>query len=164
MKILALDMATRTGWAHSDGASGVWKLDIRRDESNGTRLLDFEAQVRQVLAGPGVRLIVFESVSVASGPKANLSGVKLGSQLQAIIERLCAETPGLDCRGYNPMTLKAFAIPEKGVPRNKEAMVAAAKRQWPEITIIDDNHADALWLLEMARREYLTPTKQGASR
>jgi len=42
----------------------------------------------------------------------------------------------------------------------KDAMVASAKMKWP-ITIIDDNHADALWIAEAAARQFGNPEKTG---
>jgi len=150
MKILALDLATVTGFAHSSGPSGVWDLRIKKDESSGMRLIRFENKLREVLNGPGIDLIVFEAVSVGSGPKANMDGIKLSTKLQAIIERMVEKKEGIECSSYNLSQIKAHAIPKKGASRNKEAMVGAAEKRWPDVEVIDDNHADALWLLDLA--------------
>ena len=149
-RILAVDQATSCGFAHSNSPelSGVWDLSIRADESSGMRLVRFEAKLREMLVGPGVDVIVFESVTVNSGPKANSNGVKLGAKLQAVIEMLCEQVQGVECRGYNLNTIKSFAG-----QKSKEGMIAAAKAKWPGIEIIDDNHADALWLCELAKRD-----------
>jgi len=32
--------------------------------------------------------------------------------------------------------------------------VAAAKAKWPDKDIVDDNAADALWILDLAQEEY----------
>ena len=157
MKILALDMATKTGWSyHSETleTSGVWDLSIRKDESGGMRLIRFEAKLKEILNGPGVDLIVFESVNVGRSAKANMDGVKLGSKLQAIVERLVQLTDGLECRAYHHAEIKKHAIPKEGAKRNKETMLRAARMKWDEIEIISDDHADALWLLDLARKEY----------
>ena len=37
---------------------------------------------------------------------------------------------------------------------SKEAMVACARKRWPQVTILDDNQADALLLWQMAMLEY----------
>lgn len=149
-RILAIDQATACGFAHSNSPdlSGVWDLSIRSDESSGMRLVRFESKIREMLTGPGVDVIVFESVTVNSGPKANSNGVKLGAKLQAVIEMLCERVLGLECRGYNLQAIKAYAG-----EKTKEGMVAAAKKKWPNVEIIDDNHADALWLCELAKRD-----------
>ena len=153
MKILALDPATTTGWAHSDGACGVWDLGVRKDESSGMRLIRFESKLNLVLDGPGIDLIVFEAVTVGAGPRANFDAVKLQTKLQAVIERFC-EVKGINCRSYNLGTIKKRAIPEKGKRRDKAAMLVAARRRWPEKDICDDNVADALWILDLATEEY----------
>ena len=149
-RILAIDQATACGWAHSSNphSSGVWDLSIRSDESCGTRLIRFESKIREVMAGPGVDLIVFESVTVSSGPRANTNGIKLGAKLQGVIEALCEREPAIECRGYNLQTIKSFAG-----AKNKDEMIAAARKKWPDVDIIDDNHADALWLCELAKRD-----------
>lgn len=152
MKILALDPATKTGWAHSDGASGVWDLKIRPDESSGMRLIRFEGKVHEVAKSVGVDLIVYESVTAAQGARANLNGVKLATKLLAIIERL-SEIYDYESRGYNLTTIKKHALPGKG-KRDKEAMLKSARAKWTDREVEDDNEADALWLLDLAELEY----------
>ena len=152
MKILSIDQATITGWAHSDGACGIWDLRIKKDESSGMRLIRFESKLREVYNGPGIDLIAFETVSVASGKRANMDAFKLGAKLQAIIERFCEENR-IACCSFHLNTIKKHALPGKG-KRDKSAMVAAAKVKWPEKDIIDDNVSDALWMLDLAQEEY----------
>ena len=153
MKILAIDPATTTGWAYSNGACGTWDLKIRSDESSGMRLLRFEAKIKEIQEGLGIDVIVFEAVTAGGGPKANFNAIKLQTKLQAIIERFCEETKGVECMSYNLSTIKKHAIPQKGKRRAKEDMVAAAKAKWPDKTIETDDVADALWLLNLAQEE-----------
>lgn len=157
MKILALDQATTTGWAHSSGASGVWDLRILSDESGGMRLIRFESKIHEIYQAAGIDMIAFESVTAASGPKINLNGVKLGSKLQAIIERL-SEVYDYECKGYNLSTIKKHALPIKGTKRDKEAMLRSARERWGD-EVIDDNHADALWLLDLVQSELAEETQ-----
>jgi hypothetical protein len=151
MKILALDMATDTGWAHSCGASGVWDLSVLADESSGMRLIRFEAKIHEIAKTIGIDLIAFESITAARGPKANLNGVKLGCKLQAIVERL-SEIYEYECKGYNLATIKAHALPGAKT-RDKAAMVAAANKRWPEVELLSDDQADALWLLDLVQKQ-----------
>jgi hypothetical protein len=37
---------------------------------------------------------------------------------------------------------------------DKGAMLAAARDEWPDRTIQDDNEADALWLLHLVSRDF----------
>lgn len=154
MNILALDFGgSKTGFAHSNGISGIWDMSIRKDESSGLRLIRFEGKLREIVRSVPTDVIIFEAVTAGVGPKANLGTIKLHSKLQAIVEKFVEETEGLECGSYNLKTIKAFALPGGG-KKNKEAMVTAAKKRWPEVDIIDDNMADALWLLELARSHY----------
>ena len=152
MNILALDFATTTGWAHSNGACGVWDLSIRKDESSGMRLIRFEGKIKEIFNNVGCEVIAFEAVTAGAGPKANFDSIKLQSKLQAIIERFCV-THQCEHVSYNLSTIKKRAIPEKGKKRDKAAMVEAAKKRWPDKDILDDNVADALWILDLAQEE-----------
>lgn len=153
MKVLAIDAATKTGWAHSSGASGVWNLKTYPDESTGMKLIRFESKLREIIRGVGVDVIVFEAVSVASGKAANLSGTKLGAALTGIIQRVCEEPNSPECKSYNLQTIKAHALRGKEGPRDKDAMLDAAKNRWTDIDIEDHNQADALWMLDLALEE-----------
>ena len=118
------------------------------------RLLRFQAKLEEIVTGPlRIELIVFEAVSVGRSKKANMDGVKLQSKMQAMIEILVESYPNLEHCSYYPLTIKAFAIPQKGAKRDKVAMLAAARKRWPDVEVIDDNHADALWLLELCKTD-----------
>jgi len=146
--ILALDLGAKLGWAHSWGHSGTWDMSIRAkdDESAGMRLLRFEAKLREQVA-QGVTVVVFEAVTSGKGPNANLNVVKAHTKLQAIVERLAAEL-GFDHKSYNNKTIKA-----RCKAKNKDDIVAAARAMWPDHDIEDDNQADALWCLQLAKEE-----------
>lgn len=149
---LALDFATKTGWAHSCGASGVWDFSIKKDESSGMRLIRFQAKLRETHESVGFGLIVFETVSVGRGTKANMDGVKLQSKLQGVIEQFAEEHDGVECCSYHQATIKKHALP-RVKKRDKAAMLSAARARWPAVDIIDDNQADALWLLDLAQHD-----------
>ena len=151
LSTLALDMATKTGWAHSCGVSGVWDFSILKDESGGMRLVRFQGKIKEIYEQVGIDLIVFEGVSAGVGPRANLSVLKLGAKMQAMVEQFAIQN-GIETMGFNLQTIKSFALgnAEKG-KRNKEAMVAAARKKFLDVEIVDDNQADALWLLELAK-------------
>ena len=161
IRILALDLATKTGFAHSCGQSGVWDLSIGRDESSGMRLLRFEGKLNEVYRSVGIDVIAFEAISVSKGVKADINVTKLASKLQAIAERFC-ETNGVEhcSRHYN--TIKAHSLPPvvgTKMVRDKAAMFEAAKLKWPGREYADDNEVDALWLLDLVQSELvMSPT------
>ena len=50
-RVLAIDSATKRGWAHSSGESRTWNLTPKRDESLSMRLIRFRhKQIGHVLA------------------------------------------------------------------------------------------------------------------
>jgi Holliday junction resolvasome RuvABC endonuclease subunit len=147
--MLALDPATMMGWAITPELSGVWDLSIKRDESAGMKLLRLKGKLREVAANSTIKLIVYEAARNAM-PKMQGALVHQ-AKLQAIIESF-AEENGIDYKGYSPSEIKKFATGKGNA--NKEAMIIAAKKMYPGVEILDDNHADALLLLGLARKEF----------
>ena len=154
-RILALDFATRTGWAYRGKgdiiSSGTWDFSIRKDESSGMRLIRFEAKLLEMI--PMLDIIAFEEVTAGVGKKINFDSIKLQSKLQAIIERVVENREGIEYIGYNIQTIKKHALDGEKGKRNKEAMMVSAEKNWPEQEIADDNQADALWILDLAWSE-----------
>lgn len=152
MEILALDVATKMGWAHSTGQSGVWDFSIKRDESGGLRLMRFRAKLEEIEALGGVDLVAFEAARHAM---PGMQGALVAqSELQGVLKEWC-QSKNIDFKGYSPTAIKKHALSDvKGKKRTKQKMVQAAENKWPHLKIIDDNHADALWLLDLVMQEY----------
>ncbi len=147
MVILALDLATKTGWAVVKNGrvieSGVQTFDKRRGESNGVLFL----RARKWLAEfghPGKPdLVAYEQAHFRGGAATEIC---VGLQTRA--QELAAEW-GVESAPVPTSTLKKWAT---GVGRaEKPAMIAWAAKQighQPE----DDNEADAiavgLWAAE----------------
>lgn len=146
-RVLALDIATVTGWAHSCGTSGVWDFRLARDDSRGMRIIRLISRVQEVVSGPGVDLIAFESVTAGRGKNANFNSVIIASEMVGALKSFC-EARGIEYAGYNISEIKSHAIKGKG-KRDKDAMISAARKKWPDTEIVDDNHADALWILDL---------------
>lgn len=142
-RILAIDPGTHCGWAHSSGASGVWDLSIRPDESTGMRLIRFCNKLQEIKNSLGVDIVAFES------PRNLRYGdaVRVLGEFQGVLKYWC-ENNKIEYIGFSPTEIKKFAT---GSGRsNKEDMLAAAKSKWPHVS--DYNEADALWVLEYAKR------------
>jgi Holliday junction resolvasome RuvABC endonuclease subunit len=149
MPILALDPATEMGWALSPLLSGVWDLSLRRDESMGMKFLRCRSKLNELLEHYRIQLVVYEAARNAA-PKMQGSLVHQ-AQLQAIIIDW-ATMARIESKGYSPGAIKRWATGSGHA--SKEVMVAEARRRWPEITIVDDNQADALLLWQMAAEEF----------
>jgi Holliday junction resolvasome RuvABC endonuclease subunit len=148
MKILAIDPATKCGWAHSVGASGVWDLSIRRDESGGMRLLRLRAKLNKASEAELPDVVVFEAARHAA-PKMQ-GALTVQAELQSVIKVWCYDN-SIEYRGYSPSEIKKHATGKGNA--NKDAILKAARQRWPDVEIVDDNEADALWLLDLAQKE-----------
>ena len=146
MKILAIDQATKAGWAVSSEISGVWNLSVLRDESAGMRLIRFRAKLKEIIQLENIDLVVYERV--AGRFKAAIS---VSAELAGTLKVVC-EDAKVEYRAFSAGEIKKHATGKGN--SGKPLMVAAAKLKWPNIEIIDDNHADALWLLDFAKKLY----------
>lgn len=144
-KILSIDTATNCGWAISREVYGVWKLTPKRDESAGMRLVRFRSKLIEIIEGEKINLVVFERPG-----GAHRGALIVHSELQGQIKVVCEER-NIPYRGYSSQEVKKFAT-GKGNAK-KPVMIAAAKEKlnYPGK---DDNEADALWMLELAKSEY----------
>ena len=97
----------------------------------------------------GVDLVVYEEVRAHRGTDA----AQIYGGIIAIISEHC-ELKEIPYQGVPVGTIKKFATGKGN--SNKEAMLAAARERWPELNIVDDNQADALFLLAWANEEYLS--------
>jgi len=145
MRILALDVATHCGYAISQELYGVWNLTPRRDESAGMRLLRLRSKLNEVIKSECINLVVFER------PGGQHKGaIIVQSELQGQIKVVC-EDNFVEYRGYSSQEIKKFATGKGNA--GKPAMIAAAKKAYGYLGN-DDNEADALHLLELAKSEY----------
>ena len=140
-QVLALDIATKTGWALSAQVYGTWDFKVKRDESGGMRLVRFRAKLREVCELEDIKLIVFER---AAGKHAN--AVMVESELISTFKVFC-EDAGIEYRAYSAGEIKRFAT-GKG-RASKSDMVIAAKDKYGYPGFSDDE-ADALHLLHLA--------------
>jgi Holliday junction resolvasome RuvABC endonuclease subunit len=146
-QILALDMAITTGWAHSDGASGTMQLpEKQQGEHNGDRYIAMLEWLVEMCRQHHTRTIVYESGSHKRGGAA----MRLGIGMATTLEIFCARR-GLLLRTFNTSTIKKHAT-GNGHAKKPDMAVAAAARH-STIELIDDNHVDALFLLDLALNE-----------
>lgn len=150
MKVLALDPATKCGWAHSEGMSGVWDLSAKRDESKGMRLVRLHSKLREIYTGLGIDMLVFEAAR-NQGPKMQ-GALVVQAEMQGVIKHFCEEY-GIEYTGVSPSEIKKHATGKGNA--NKKLMIAYAKARFPDTEIVDDNHADALHILRFAGEKIL---------
>lgn len=148
MKILACDPATNFGFAHSCGVCGTWDLSIRRDESKGMRLMRLMGKLNEIKAAVGVDVVTYEAQR--GGLPGRLGALVVQAEIQGVLILWCEQNK-IEYRGYSPTEVKKHATGKGN--SNKEKMIAAAKAKWPEKSIVDDNCADALWILDLSQSQ-----------
>lgn len=148
MRILAIDIGTSCGWAIGERpliiASGVWKLQTatqRRFESVGMKWIRLRSYLKELHQAEGVQHIVVEEVRRHAGTDAAHA---YGGAL-AVIQQWCEET-GCTYEAIPVATIKRHATGKGNA--DKSAMIDAAMAKGWQVE--DDNHADALWLLDLS--------------
>ena len=141
--ILALDLATQTGWAYSSAgivSSGSQGFQIKKNEGLGQRFLKFRSWLRDQIEVIKPELVVYEEVMRWSSSAA----AKCYCGLLAILMTEC-ESKSIKYEGIGVGTIKKAAT-KKG-NATKEEMIQAARAQGYKPK--DDNEADAIHLLHI---------------
>lgn len=148
MNILAIDPATVCGWATSDGNYGTWDLSIRKDESAGMKWLRFQSKLHTIRKNyiDGIQVVVYER------PGGRHAGALIHhAKLVGILESFCADM-GIEYRGYSASEIKKLATGKGNASKQDVLLAAQTKLNY----VGDDyNEADALWLLELVKRDLL---------
>lgn len=143
--ILALDLGTRTGYAWRRGdriEHGFIDFKTKRMESPGMRYVRFKQWLNRY--SPNIENIVFEEVRRHIGTTAAHVYGGFLSHLTAF----CAENE-IEYVGVPVGTIKKFATGKGNA--NKNMMILAARKAGRDI--VDDNEADAYWILQYAIQE-----------
>jgi len=144
MKVLALDIASTTGWCLDKGLYGTWNFKTRKDESMGMKLIRFRAKLKEFNELEDLQVIVYER---PAGRHAN--SIIHQAKLIAVLEEFC-EQNSIDYRSYSATEIKKFATGKGNA--NKEAMINSAIDKW-NYDGDDDNEADAIHMRELFRDE-----------
>ena len=146
-KILALDLATTTGWATNalNRVSGTIEFALKRGESPGMRFLRCRAWLNEFheLTNARLDILCYEQAHHRGG-----AATACCVGLVTVAQSFAAEN-GIELMPVHTATLKKFAT---GSGRaNKQDMIEAARtRGWQPV---DDNEADAQLLLDYALSE-----------
>jgi len=146
MNLLALDLATHTGWClRENGAleSGVETFDVKRGESAGMRYLRFRRWLEEM--GPRAELIVYEQ-TIMTGPGSIAREIATGFATR--VQEYCAEHE-IEHAAVWASTLKKWTTGKGNA--DKAAMLEAVARRWRRVD--DHNEGDAVALLHYAEAE-----------
>lgn len=139
--ILALDLATQTGWAYKANgliSSGSESFALKKGEGPGMRFLKFRSWLRDQIECVKPEVIVFEEVMRWSSGAA----AKCYCGLLAILQTEC-EAKSIEYGGIGVGTIKKFAT-KKGNATKEEMIKAAVDLGYKPK---DDNEADAIHIL-----------------
>ncbi len=144
MRIIGIDPGTSCGWSMIDNgkyvASGVWDLKPRRHEGGGMRYLRCRKLFEQLLAGTQVDAVAYEEIRRHQGvDAAHVYGGIVG-QITAV-----CEDKKIPFQAIPVGTAKRRATGRGNA--SKSEMIDAANKNW-QLTVTDDNEADALWMAQ----------------
>lgn len=166
MRILALDLATKVGWAFSDGngalISGVQDCTVHHRESRGMLYVRFGGWLRGFLAQQPVDLIVYEQPHLRGGGASTVC-VGLETRVHEVHAESAASWQYTAVHGATALKVVLGSANPGGVKRGaakgaRREANKAASTAWATAKLgrapQDDNEADALMLLEWARVEF----------
>ena len=145
MKILGIDPGTTAGWCTGADTNGIWKCAAKPYESVSMRLIKFRSSMKEVVEAEEIELIVYEKPG-----GRNYTGVKAHANFEGIIQEFALDHK-LEYKGYSAGEIKRFATGKGNC--GKPAMIQACKDRL-NITPLDDNHADAIFLYLLAEYEW----------
>lgn len=145
MTILAIDPASKLGWALSKHNYGEWDLTTRKDESMGMKLLRLRSKLNEIYKMESIDLVVYER---PAGRHTN--PIIHQSKLIGEIESWCEENQ-IEYRGYSATEIKKYATGKGNC--GKPLMIQTAEAKYG-VEGITDNEADALHLFHLAQGEY----------
>jgi hypothetical protein len=167
MRILALDLATATGWATNQFGridSGVQHFDVRRGESPGMRWIKFNAWLRNWdnhrWTNEKIDLIIYEQNFLRGGAPTEIA-MGFSTRVHEFVAQQVNLGFKMEHTNVSASDLKKFTCGFSGKKADKAAMYqAAVKRGWlnntgPTATlVVDDNEVDARCLLQWALSEF----------
>ena len=155
MYILSLDLATRTGWAYGKKDAGllsgihcnmgVENFRKRTGESQGMIFLRFRSWLESFVKENPVELLLYEQSHQRGRAATEMAMGLLG------VLKMVAEEYEINFSSVHSATIKKFAVGKGNA--SKTLMMAAFKGRHGREPI-DDNEADAYWLLAYGVNEF----------
>lgn len=152
MRLLALDLGTKTGWAFYDDLTtehGVQDFSLQRGESVGMRFVKFRSWLTKMILSLRPDVILYEQAHMRGGAATDVL-VGFTTRVQEVSEEINQRYGSkIGYTGVHSATIKK-SITGSGRAEKKD-MIEAASRiiRGP---IKDDNEADAICLLEYGKK------------
>jgi Holliday junction resolvasome RuvABC endonuclease subunit len=152
--ILAIDPATNCGWAlEVDGklTFGCWSFKVRNGTSPGMKWVHFENMFIETIKIYNINLVAFELPAATMHAGATIHH----SKMNGIMEKVCASME-IEYLSFATSEIKKFAT-GKGNAKKDEMIKAAKDSLGYEGD--NDNEADALWILNLAKSNLIKNSK-----
>lgn len=143
--LLALDIATKTGW-RTKTASGAWDLSPKRDESKGMRLIRFKSKLVEICNLEAIKVIAYERPG-----GIHKASMMVQSELHGILKCYCEEN-NIDYIAFSSKEIKKYATGNGNA--SKQMMVEEAEKRKGD-KVEDDNEADAYLIYDYYYENYM---------
>ena len=161
MRILALDLGTKTGWALWDGRrieSGVQTFALERGESPGMRFIRFNRWLDGLLKQNGGALCAVELIAYEKPHHRGGAATEIACGFSTRVHEFCA-SHRIEFASVHSSTLKKFATGRGNA--QKADMIQGALARWADQKLESDDQADALWVLQWAMTTFNHAPKRG---
>lgn len=152
VRILALDLATKTGWAIGESGkiveSGVQDFSVQRGESPGMRFLYFRSWLETLLTAIKPTLIVYEMPHLRGGATAT---VLVG--LETRVHEVAAQR-GIEYTKVHSAKVKKAVLGSGKATKEQVIEWAVGVLGRPPAS---DDEADAVAILTWATRQFTVP-------
>jgi hypothetical protein len=158
LRILALDLATTTGWARNWDWDGKWdekrsgshSFALKRGESAGMRWIYFRNWLSELVRGSSLDVIVFEAPLI--GPMRSGTAAEIAYGMSTRVQEY-AHTWGSEYRPVHNATLKLWLTGKGNAPKERVIECIRDRGFSPR----DDHEADAIALLLYAEAGFPDP-------
>ncbi len=144
--MLALDVATKTGWA-TYGHSGTWNFTPKAKDDKSIRLALIRSNVSTIIESMKLKVVVYEMPMIYRSKKRTPNFISF--EMLGVVKLVCLDK-GIKMRGFQAAKIKKFATGNGAAA--KPDMEKFCKLRYG-IDPVDDNHADALHLYHYAVQE-----------
>lgn len=147
-EILALDIATKTGYHTFSCGGGTWNFTESKTRNGNKKHKHFRDTLMKFIQDNNIRMVVAEDVLMAKG-RFNAT-VSLSEQRGILLE-VCDTLDLPEPEFLNATNIKMFATGKGNA--SKEEMEKAIETKY-NIEVADDNHADAVAILFLFARKF----------
>lgn len=146
-EVLALDIATACGY-HTHNGGGTWNFSESKTRNGNKKHKHFRDTLIKYITENSIRMVVAEDVLM--NKKRFRATISL-AEMRGVLLEVCDELGLPEPEFLNATNIKTFATAKGNA--SKDDMEAACKKRY-NIDPVDDNHADAVFILYLFCRKF----------